>query len=162
MRAEEMFAKYRELIEERSLTTYQLAHFQGVKEDDLIEAMSLAHADNEDAVQTSNTSDKTARIALCIKDISNRENDEWYRFLVQRYKELDDEISFFEHCLKRLGDKKYNIVMEILKGELTYEQIAEANGVARTTVCNYRKAAIDEIDKQYNLKESQEIAFMLS
>lgn len=162
MRAEEMFEKYHKMKEELSIVTFQLAHFKGVDEDDLIEALSLSHPNGEEAVQTSNTSDKTARIAYCIADIVNRENDEWYQYLLKRYQELDDEICFFEHCIKRLGDKKYNIVMDILEGELTYEQIAEVNGVGRTTVCNYRRAAIDEIDKQYVLKESQEIAFMLS
>ncbi len=162
MRAGEMFERYHELKEELSMVTFQLAHFQGVQEDDLIEAMSLSHPSDGEAVQTSNISDKTAKIAFCIADIVDRENDDWYQYLLKRYRELDDEISFFEHCVKRLGDKKYNVIMDILEGELTYDQIAQVNGVGRTTVANYRREAITEMDKQYNRKEQQEIAFMLS
>ena len=162
MRADDMFDRYRDMKEELSMVTFQLAHFQGIDEDDLIEAMSFSHPDDADRVQTSNTSDKTAKIALCVGDIIDRENDEWYEYLKRRYRELDDEVSFFEHCIKRLGDKKYNVVMDILDGELTYDQIAQVNGIGRTTVANYRRDAISEMNKQYDMKEKQQIAFMLS
>ncbi len=162
MRAGEMFDNYHKLKEELSMVAYQIAHFQGIDEDELIEAMSLSHPNNDDAVQTSNTSDKTSKIAFCIADIVDRENDDWYQYLLRRYRELDDEVSFFEHCIKRLGDKKYNVIMDILEGELTYEQIARTNGVGRTTVANYRREAIAEMNKQYDLREKEQISFMLS
>lgn len=162
MRADEMFKKYHEMKEELNMVTFQLAHFQGVDEDELIEVMAFAHPEGDEHVQTSTTSDKTAKIALCVGDIVNRENDEWYQFLLKRYRELDDEISFFEHCIKRLGDKKYDVVMDILDGELTYDQIAQVNGIGRTTVANYRREAISEMNKQYDMREKQQIAFMLS
>ncbi len=162
MRADEMFEQYKELKEELSMVTFQLAHFHGVAEEDMIEALSFSHPDDADRVQTSGTSDKTSKIALCIGDVVDRENDDWYQYLVKRYKELDSEVSFFEHCIKRLGDKKYNVVLDILEGDLTYDQIALANGVGRTTVANYRREAISEMNKQYDMKEKEELLFMLS
>lgn len=162
MRADEMFKKYHEMKEELSMVSFQLAHFKGIPEEELIEAMSFSHPDSDERVQTSMTSDKTAKIALCVSDIVNRESDEWYNFLIKRYRELDDEVSFFEHCIKCLGDKKYDVVMDILDGELTYDQIAQVNGIGRTTVANYRREAISEMNKQYDMREKQQIAFMLS
>ena len=162
MRADEMFKKYHEMKEELSMVSFQLAHFKGIPEEELIEAMSFSHPDSDERVQTSTTSDKTAKIALCVSDIVNRESDEWYKFLIKRYRELDDEVSFFEHCIKRLGDKKYSVVMDILEGEMTYDQIAVVNQVGRTTVANYRKEAIAEMNEQYDRREKQQIAFMLS
>ncbi len=45
----------------------------------------FGHADDNDRVQTSNRSDKTASVAINYKSVMDRENDEWFEFLWNRY-----------------------------------------------------------------------------
>lgn len=162
MNAEELFTRYRELKAELKMVTYQIAHFKGISESELIDALAFGHNPDEVRVSGSGTSDKTAKIALNLQDIMKRENTEWYDYLVKRYRELDDEVSFFEFCIRQLGDKKYYVVMDLLDGELTYDDIASHYKIGRTTVVTYRKEAISMVEKMLKRREEEQVAFMLS
>lgn len=161
MRAEDMFDQYKKMRQELSMIAYQLSHFTGISEEEIIEALTFEKPEGE-KVQTSHISHKTETIALKLREIVEKENDEWYSYLLDRYQYLDNEISFFEHCVKEMGEKKSDIVFELLDGDLTWDAIADEYGVSRSLLGVYRKAAIKEINKKYKLREDQEMAFLLS
>ena len=161
MRAEDMFDQYKKMRHEMSMIAYQLSHFTGISEQDIIESMTFSHPDGE-KVQTSGISHKTETIAIKLKEIVEKENNEWYRYLLDRYQYLDREISFFEHCVREMGEKKSDILFELLDGDLTWDMIADEYSVSRSLLGVYRKQAIKEINKRYRLREEQELAFLLS
>ena len=161
MRAEDMFDQYKRMRQELSMIAYQLSHFSGISEEDIIEALTFEKPEGE-KVQTSNISHKTEEIALKLQALVEKENDEWYSYLLERYQYLDKEISFFEHCVREMGEKKSDIVFELLDGDLTWDAIADQYGVSRSLLGVYRKAAIKQINKRYKLREEQEMAFLLS
>lgn len=161
MRAEDMFDQYKKMRQELSMIAYQLSHFSGISEEDIIECLTFSHPEGE-KVQTSDISRKTEAIAIKLRDLVAKENNEWYNYLLKRYEFLDNEISFFEHCVREMGEKKSDILFELLDGDLTWNDIADEYGVSRSLLGVYRKQAIKEINKRYRLREEQELAFLLS
>lgn len=161
MRAEDMFDHYKKMRQEMSMIAYQLSHFSGISEEDIIESLTFTHPDGE-KVQTSDISRKTESIAIKLRDILEKENNDWYGYLLNRYEYLDKEISFFEHCVREMGEKKSDILFELLDGDLTWNDIADQYGVSRSLLGVYRKQAIKEINKRYQLREEQELAYLLS
>lgn len=162
MRAEEMFTEYKKMKQELSVVSYQIRHFTGISEEDLIESMSLSHPDGDERVQTSNPSDKTAKVAMNYKAAADRHNDDWYNFLLKRYYSLNDKICFFEFAISQLDEKKRAIIEDLLEGELTWDNIAVQHNISRAMVGKYRKMAIQEINEKYDLQNQQELRYLLS
>lgn len=161
MKAEDMFSEYKKMRREMSMIAYQLSHFTGISEEDIIESMTFSRPDGE-RVQTSGISHKTETIALKVRELVEKENSEWYQYLFDRYQYLDKEISFFEFGIKEMGEKKADIIFELLDGDLTWDSIADQYGVSRSLLGVYRKEAIKELNKKYEMREEQELRFLLS
>ena len=161
MKAEDMFGEYKKMRQEMARIAYELSHFSGISEEDIIEALTFEKPEG-DKVQTSGVSKKTETIALKLRELVDKENDEWYKHLLDRYKELDDEISFFEFTIRQMGEKKSDIIFELLDGDLSWDDIADQYGVSRSTLGYYRKHAIAEINRKYKQRDEQRLAFMLS
>lgn len=161
MKAEDMFSEYKKMRREMSMIAYQLSHFTGISEEDIIESMTFSHPDGE-RVHTSGVSRKTESIALKVRELVEKENSEWYQYLFDRYQYLDKEISFFEFGIKEMGEKKADIIFELLDGDLTWDSIADQYGVSRSLLGVYRKEAIKELNKKYEMREEQELRFLLS
>ena len=162
MTAEEMFDNYRKIKSEREMLSYQISHFVGLSKDDVIEAMTFARPESDERVQTSNISDKTAKIAMNYQKIQSRENDDYHKFMIKRCQKIDDEIRFFEYAISLLGEPRSNIVFEMLNGEQTWSQISYSNHVSKSMLKKYRKTAIAEVEKQFQLRDELNIQYMLS
>jgi hypothetical protein len=124
--------------------------------------MAFSHPDNDERVQTSSLSDKTAKIALNYKKVMERENDEWYDFLLDRHRKLSEEISFFEDSVRNLRSVPPQFVMDMVSGEDTWEDLATKYHISRRSVGNYRKMAVKELDVMYGLREKCMAEYMLS
>ncbi len=162
MKAETMMKEYRQMKMELQVTKMQLSRFQGVSENEVISSMTFSHPDDSDRVQTSTLSDKTAKTALNYRKVMERENDEWYSFLLKRCRKLSDEIAFFEECVQGLSGSLPEIVMNLLEDGATWDEIAARHHVSRRTVGNYRKMALKELNVMYELRESCTVDYMLS
>lgn len=160
---EELFDAYDDLKRRRDLIACQLNNFSGVTKEDVIQTMTFSHPDDSDVrVQTSGTSDKTARIAMVGDNIVHRENLEYRQYLEDRYCEVDDEIRLVENTVMSLGEPRSSIVEKILQGTSTWDSIAEEFHLCRSTVANYRKAAIQTLEENLRMKEQLELDYMLS
>ena len=84
MTADAMMKEYKNMKKELTVTEFQLRQFQGVSEQDMIDSMLYSDQEGE-RVQTSTLSDKTANIAIKYKAAMERQNDQSYRYLFQRY-----------------------------------------------------------------------------
>ena len=145
MTAEVMMKEYKNMKKELTVTEFQLRQFQGVSEQDMIDSMLYSHQEGE-RVQTSTLSDKTANIAVKYKAAMERENDEWYGF---------------EHAVNGLDERHRSIIMDLLDEDMTWDIMMERYHVSHTMIAKYRKAALKELDKQYELRDRQVEAFLL-
>ena len=80
-----------------------------------------------------------------------RENDEWYGFLFHRYMFLKEELDFFEHAVNGLDERHRSIITDLLDEDMTWDIMMERYHVSHTMIGKYRKAALKELDKQYEL-----------
>jgi len=158
MKATDMFKHYKEMQKELAMTAYEISHFTGISQEDIIEVLTFLRTDDE-AGHFRSGSRRTESIALMAKELTEKKNNEWYQYLLKRYEQLDDEISFFEFCIRQMGEKKADILFELLDGDLTRDQIADAYHVSRSLLGVYRKQAIKEIDRCYELRDKQRSDF---
>lgn len=161
MTAERMFKEYKNLKKEQGILLFQLEQFSGIEESDVIDSMMFGHADDNDRVQTSNRSDKTASVAINYKSVMDRENDEWFGFLWNRYQAVVEELKFFEHSVASLDGILPELVMDLVRGELTWETMEQKYNVSHAMIGKYRKTAMKELDFLYELRDKQTEAFIL-
>ena len=162
MRAETMFKEYQNMKRELSVLEFQLRQFKGINEEELIETMCFSHPLGDEKIQKSGVSDKTAKIALNYKHIAERENNDWYDFLFNRYRIISEEITFFEHGILQLDGVLSEVMMDLLQGELTWESLMKKYSVSHAMIGKYRKAAVKELNARYELRDKQTEAYILS
>lgn len=162
MNAETMMREYKSMKQEKMVLEMQLSRFEGMTEDDVISMMTFSHRDEEDRVQTSTLSDKTAKSAMNYRQVMARENDEWFDFLIKKYTKLSEELAFFEECVARLSGNLPGIITDMLTEGITWDMISTKYHVSRRSVGNYRKMAVKEMDAMYALRESCACEYMLS
>lgn len=162
MRAETMMKEYKQMKMELQVTEMQLSRFRGITGDDVISMMTYSRPEGDERVQTSSLSDKTAKAALNYRKVMERENDEWYGFLMKRYRKLSEEISFFEESVQRLSGNLPEIMTDLLDGEMTWDEVSLKHHISRRSVGNYRKQAVKELNAMYELREKCAADYMLS
>lgn len=169
MTAERMFKEYKNLKKEQGILLFQLEQFSGIEESDVIDSMMFGHADDNDRVQTSNRSDKTASVAINYKSVMDRENDEWFEFLWNRYQAVVEELKFFEHSVASLDGILPELVMDLVRGELTWETMEQKYNVSHAMIGKYRKVhpvlTPERMEKRQNgrrMKEDGEPMFTLT
>ena len=161
MRAEEVFRDYPNMKKELSILEFQLQQFQGIDENELITAMCFSHPEGDDRVQTSTLSDKTAKTAINYKQAAERENDEWFDFLWNRYNYLKEETEFFEHGIRSLDGRLASIMTDLLAGNMSWDEIQSKYCISRMMITRYRKKALSNLQNLYNLREKQVADYIL-
>ena len=157
-----MFKDYNKMKREMTFLELQLQSFTGLSVEDMITSMTFPGESDGERVQTSGMSDKTFSIAVDYRKRLRKENADYYEFLYEKYAGLKKEIDFFENGIRSLGERKADILFEILDGEMTWDQIADQYNVCRGTIFNYRKAAITVLNELYKERERMELEYILS
>ena len=125
MDVERIFKEYWEWKRSLALLEFELGRFQGIPYEDVIESLCFSKPQGE-RVQTSGTSDKTGMTAMVYRQVKERLDDEWFDFLLGRYKQM----------------KEYN--------------------VSHAMVGKYRKKAVEELKRIYELRGQQTDSYLLS
>lgn len=162
MRAEGMFQEYKTMKKELEVLQFQMSHFKGVEENDLILSMQFSHPEGGERVQTSSISDKTASVAMNYKQRMERENDEWFSFLFSRYRYISEEVAFFENSVAALPGNLSGVIQDLVMGELTWENIAMKYHVTTAMIAKYKKKALRELEAVYELRDRQTEVYILS
>lgn len=162
MRAETMFKDYLKMKREMGFLELQLQSFSGLTADDMIKSMTFLGESEGDRVQTSGTSDQTFNIAVSYRKRLHQENEDYCKFLYEKYSDIKKEIDFFENGIRSMGEKKADILFEILDGELTWDEISIQYGISRTSIYRFRKTAMEYMEGLYAQRERMEIEYMLS
>ncbi|OLR56912.1 hypothetical protein BHK98_02670 [Hornefia porci] len=139
----------------------QIADFRGISDEDMIDTMYFSQPE-EERVQTSGISDKTAKIATTYRDKMARINSEWYEHLERRYYELAEEVRFFESALKSLPDELSDVMTDMIIYRYTWDSLCSIYHVSRTMIAKYRRKAIWELEDMYQQREKEMVEYMLS
>lgn len=160
-RIEILIREYQKNKMELKCLEHQLRHFRGISEAEMIDTMYFTQPEGE-RVQTSGTSDKTARIALSYRDRMEKINQEWYEHLEKQYLSLAEEVGFFESAVKALPGKMGEIMRDMVFSQASWDELAEKHFVSRRTIGRYRQKAIDELVVLYEKHDAEMLAYMLS
>ncbi len=160
---ERIINNYQSMVKEREQIKIKLNELQNayITDRDIIEAMSFSHPDDADRVQTSGTSDKTCKIALCYRDKRNQVLDESYAFWSNRYAKVNLEIETFEEAVKRLPDDMAEVIKLLVIENNTWEQVETMLCMSRMTLHRFRKLAIEELVRVYQRQEAMEVSVLL-
>lgn len=158
---EKIISEYPQMVRERESLKKQMEAQEFLSADELISAMSFSHPDGE-RVQSSDLSDKTARIALGYREKLERINEELIVPMQKRYQALNVEISFLEDAILNLPEDLAYVMQElVLKGH-TWEEVSQEMFISVTKLQKLRKAAIDNLIRAYQKRESEQIRILLS
>lgn len=158
---EKIIKEYPQMVREVERLDKQIKSCEFISADELITAMAFSHPDGE-RVQSSDLSDKTAKIAISYQRKLDRINEELVIPMIKRKEALEEEISFFEDSVNHLPEDILKMSQAIFLNGMTWE---EAEGCFYTNswgIRNCRKRAIDCLVRSYQIRASQTEAFLLS
>lgn len=158
---EKIISEYPQMVREREHLKKQMEAQEFLSADELISAMSFSHPDGE-RVQSSDLSDKTARIALGYREKLERINEELIVPMQKRYAVLDNEISFLEDTICNLPEDLAYVMQELVLKGLTWEEVSQEMFISVTKLQKLRKAAIYNLIRTYQKRESEQIRILLS
>jgi DNA-directed RNA polymerase specialized sigma24 family protein len=158
---EKIISEYPQMVREREHLKKQMEAQEFLSADELISAMSFSHPDGE-RVQSSDLSDKTARIALGYREKLERINEELIVPMQKRYAVLDNEISFLEDAICNLPEDLTYVMQELVLEGLTWEEVSQEMFISVTKLQKLRKAAINNLIRAYQKRESEQIRILLS
>ncbi len=156
-----MMRDYHNLKRQLNILAYELKHFKGIDEAELIESMCFSHPEGE-RVMTSTLSDKTAKVAIALDSRKEKMTEELYQFYFKEYQELKDRIEFFELALLQLSGELTGLMQDLIIKKYSWDELADKYHMSRTMVGRYRKKAIVELGSIYELRNQKQIKFMLS
>lgn len=159
MKIEKIIKQYDEMKKELKLLDFQLSRFEGITEEDVIDTMTFSHPEG-DKVMTSGTTDKTFSIATKYKNIVEKENDEWYEFLIRRRIHLSEEVDFFEQCIDSVSHS--DIVKAIFIQKMSWTEVERLFSLSHAAVGKYRKQALKELEEIYFTRDKQLESYLLS
>lgn len=158
---EKMINDYPSMVRERERLKKQIESCEFLSAEELISAMSFSHPDGE-RVQSSDLSDKTARIAIAYEARLEQMNDEIIIPMVKRVERLDEEITFLETEIEHLPYGLAELMHALVIDGATWDEIETDFYLSRRTISENRKKAIKCLVRAYQIRESQTEAFLLS
>lgn len=160
-KVERMMRDYTQMKTEAKCLENQIRDFRGISETEMIESMLYSHPEGE-RVQTSNISDKTARIATSYRERMEHINREWYDYLEKKYLLLSEDIRFFESAIRSLSGNLPYVITDMIINRLTWDTLAEKYYVSRAMIGKYRKKAVAELEILYAAHDAEVAAYILN
>ncbi len=158
---EKMIKEYPRMVREREALRKQIEEIEFLSAEELISAMSFSHPDGE-RVQSSDLSDKTAKIAMSYQRRLDYINDEMIEPMIKKLGAMDEEIEFFENAVRRLPREVAAIGAALFLEGLSWDEMESEFYMGRKYIAKYRDQAIDCLVRQYQIRESQMEAQLLS
>ena len=160
MDMDELFKEYRGWKKDTGLLEFEFSRFEGVPYEDVIQSLCLSQP-QEERVQTGSTSDRTGRAALIYRQVKEKLDDEWFDYLVGKYKYLKEEKDFFEYALGQLSGRLPEVMRDMLVKEMTWRELAEKYNVSETMIAKYRRKAMAEMKELYLMREKTACCYFL-
>lgn len=158
---EKIIKDYPSMVRERERLKKQIQRYEFLSAEELISAMSFSRPDGE-RVQSSNLSDKTARIAILYEDQLEQMNNEILIPMIERLQQLDQEITLLQSEIKQLPDGLAELMQALVIEEATWDEIEMNFYLSRKIISRNRKRAIEYLVRSYQIRESQMELFLLS
>ena len=152
METEKLFKEYRNWKKDMGLLEFELSRFEGVPYEDVIRSMCLGQPQGE-KVQGGGTSDKTGNTAVKYRQVKERLDDDWFEYLLGRYRAVKEELEFFEYAVGQLSGRLPEVVRDMVMEDMTWRALSEKYSVSEAMIGKYRKKALAEMRELYLMRE---------
>ncbi len=152
MEIEKLFKEYRNWKKDMGLLEFELSRFEGVPYEDVIRSMCLGQPQGE-KVQGGGTSDKTGNTAVKYRQVKERLDDDWFEYLLGRYRAVKEELEFFEYAVGQLSGRLPEVVRDMVMEDMTWRALSEKYSVSEAMIGKYRKKALAEMRELYLMRE---------
>ena len=139
---------YKEVVATINMLKFELQHFQGVTDEEAIEALTFKN-ENVERIQTSGTSEKTARVGLIYKEYAKRINSESKTEVINTIVPLESEIKMLETAVEGLSYQECNVIKELYFTNKSLSQVAGELAMSERSVRYIRDAAIKRLNAIY-------------
>lgn len=160
MDVEKLFKEYRNWKRDMGLLEFELSRFEGVPYDDVIESLCLSQP-QEERVQSGSTSDKTGKTAIIYRQVKERLDDEWFDYLIERYKNAKENVDFFEYAIRQLSGRLPEIMRDMVVEEMPWRELERKYHVSHAMIGKYRKKAVVELSSLYENRERHSETYLL-
>ena len=158
---EKIIKEYPQMVREVERLDKQIKSCEFISADELITTMAFSHPDGE-RVQSSDLSDKTAKIAISYQRKLDRINEELVMPMIKRKEALEEEILFFQDSVNHLPEDILEMSQAIFLDGMTWEEAENCFYTNSWGIRNCRKRAIDCLVRSYQIRASQTEARLLS
>lgn len=141
-----LLKSHREIKQNLDILQFQIAHFSGLNNDEVITALTFSSPEGE-YVKNSNISDKSGRIALMYQALADSEGEELLKGMIRRYQSEKHELDVFEYCITLLEPKLAEVLTDMVINRMAWEELQTKYNISQTTLARYRKKAAGEITK---------------
>lgn len=155
-RIEDMFRNYRQKRRDLSLLQGQLQRMMKVdlvSDDEVIRSMVFSTPDG-DHVHSSDISDKTAKIAMCLREEQDRMLADMIAPVTRKIHALRYELQLFDYAVVLLPDRLPDVVRCLVKNGDDWDSTMRELNISRRTLQRDRRTAIDELERMYQLFDS--------
>ena len=160
MEIEKLFKEYRSWKKDMGLLEFELSRFEGVPYEDVIRSMCLGQPQGE-KVQGGGTSDKTGNTAVKYRQVKERLDDDWFEYLLGRYRAVKEELEFFEYAVGQLSGRLPEVVRDMVMEDMTWRALSEKYSVSEAMIGKYRKKALAEMRELYLMREKTAGRYLL-
>lgn len=147
-KVEGMFMSYHDLRQSLDLLAFRIGHFSGLSVDRVIEELTFTSPDGE-RVSTSGVSDKTSKIAIIFRGVTDDHNEELIQELTRRYHAQKGELELLEYCISLLEKELSNVIVDMVINGLGGDQLNSKYNLSKTTLGRYRRKAIRDVTKMF-------------
>ena len=148
---EYLLKNYHSIQQEVEQLKFEVACFPELSPTETIEMLNFQKGEG-DRVQTSDMTDKTAKIALIYSEVTTRLNDEARKEIENVIKVTEFELAKLHFSIEQLEPHLQQVIESLFFDRLTVYAVSREQSVAERTVQKYKQQAIDILASRFNLK----------
>lgn len=148
---EYLLKNYHSIQQEVEQLKFEIACFPELSPIETIEMLNYQKSEG-DRVQTSDVTDKTAKIALIYSEVTARLNDEARKEIENVIKVTEFELAKLHFSIEQLEPHLQQVIESLFFDRLTVYAVSREQSVAERTVQKYKQQAIDILASRFNLK----------
>lgn len=144
-----LLESYQKRSKQIELLHYELSHPARVSEDEMIEALALAHGNSESNHPGGHASDKTLYIALNYQARTNHMNGDSAEEVVGQLVKLEREQERLKYYVSLLSERQGKVIKLFYFERMTQDEVADKLEVTVRYVHSLKAKAINELISMY-------------
>ena len=131
---------------------FELEEFQGVTDDEMLEALVYARGSGEGR-QSGTASNKTPYIAMNYHDQAEKANAETIDEILRRLAPLEKKTARLDFYLSMLPEQEQTVIKQIFFAGKTLQQVADRMSVSTWAVRRLKASALGKLEEMYAFLE---------